>query len=134
MKVAVPVKTKTFDIFKNTGHTPFFAIYEIVGSGMFRKPSFIEFRDNPRVNLEAEEGCSHEHGDHECDHDEEAHKQEHNILGDLVEDCKFVLVKKACKNSVAVFKEKGVDTWKIPEGVNNADKALMAFLSSGQAS
>ena len=133
MKIAIPVKNKEFAIFKNTGHTPFFAIFEIEKKGMFKTFSFVELRSNPRVNLDAEDGCSHEHGSEECDHDEEAHRQEHQVLGDLVADCDYVLAKKACKNSASVFKEKSVNIWKIPEGINSADRAIGAFLSDTQA-
>jgi len=130
MKVAIPVKNKAFDIFKNTGHTPFFAIFEIEKKGMFKTFSFLELRNNPRVNLEAEDGCSHEHGNHECEHDEEEHKKEHLILGDLVKDCDYILVKKACKNSASVFEENSVKIWKIPEGISSSDRAIAEFLNA----
>ena len=36
MKVAVPVFDESLRIFGNTGHTPFFAVFEQKNSGMFK--------------------------------------------------------------------------------------------------
>jgi predicted Fe-Mo cluster-binding NifX family protein len=130
MRIAIPVKSEKFDIFTNTGHTPFFAIFEVAGSGMFKSTNLVELRENPRVNLEAEFGCSHEEGDHECDHDAEQHKKEHEILGSLVKDCEVVLVKKACKNSASVFKEVGVDVWKVPQNISEGKQAISSYLGA----
>lgn len=128
MRVALPVKNDSLEIFTNAGHTPFFAIYDVQGSGMFRQVKLVELRDNPRVNVEAEFGCSHEHGDEDHDHDSEEHRQEHFVLADLCSDCSEVLVKKACKNAASVFKERGIKVGKIPQEILQAEAAIQDYL------
>jgi len=122
MKVAIPVKNENLDIFTNAGHTPFFAIFEITGSGSFKTTKLLALRDNPRVNLEAEAGCQHEHDG--IEHDEAEHKKEHGILVDIIQDCGILLVKKACKNTASVMGERGILLKKIPAEVTNANDAL----------
>lgn len=75
MKIAIPLKNEAQEIFTNAGHTPFFGIFEVKGSGMFKKFDLVEMRENPRVNLEAEMGCSHSHDDSESCEEKEAHKK-----------------------------------------------------------
>ncbi len=112
MRIAVPVYDESLKIFGNTGHTPFFAIFEQKGAGMFKKIDLLELRENPRGNKEASEGCSHK--DEEMSAEEQmAHKQEHNILGEIIKDCAVVLVKKACPNTARVFNERGIKVCKV---------------------
>ena len=94
MKVAVPVFDESLRIFGNTGHTPFFAVFEQKGSGMFKQFNLLELRENPRGNVEASEGCSHKDSDM-TQEEQIAHKLEHNVLGEIIKDCQAVLVKKA---------------------------------------
>ncbi len=125
MRVGVPVKSENLEIFTNAGHTPFFAIFDIVGNGMFKSSNLVELRENPRVNLEAEFGCQHEHsGEDAHDEDDEEHVKDHDILGQLVHDCDVVLVKKACKNTANSLGSKGVKVKKIDEKALNAKEAL----------
>ncbi|MDA3966834.1 MULTISPECIES: NifB/NifX family molybdenum-iron cluster-binding protein [Helicobacter] len=124
MKIAIPVYDDSLRIFTNTGHTPFFAIFEQVGSGMFKKIDFVELRHNPRGNVEASEGCSHNDSDM-SEEEQIAHKLEHNILGEIIKDCQVVLVKKACKNTAKVFNEYGIKICKIETNCLNAKDSFV---------
>lgn len=106
MKVAVPVKDNTMQFFGNAGHTPFFAVFTIKGAGMFRAFELEALRKNPRSDLDHE----HPEEEHEChhDHDDEAHVNEHFKMGKTLEDCDFIVVKRACKNTAAAMAEYGV--------------------------
>lgn len=123
MKIAIPVFDKNLQIFNNTGHTPFFAIFEQIGSGMFRKIDFIELRKNPRGDESANAGCSHKDSDM-SEEEQIAHKNEHNVLGEIIQDCAVVLVKKACQNTAKVFNERGIKVCKIEASCQNAKDAL----------
>ena len=123
MKIAVPVYDESLKIFNNTGHTPFFAIFEQSGNGMFKKIDLIELRKNPRGDESANKGCSHK--DSEMSKEEQiAHKNEHNILGEIIQDCTAVLVKKACQNTAKVFSERGIKVCKIDINCQNAKDAF----------
>lgn len=124
MKIAIPVYDDSLRIFTNTGHTPFFAIFEQVGSGMFKKIDFVGLRHNPRGNVEASEGCSHNDSDM-SEEEQIAHKLEHNILGEIIKDCQVVLVKKACKNTAKVFNEYGIKICKIETNCLNAKDSFV---------
>ena len=124
MKIAIPVYDDSLRIFTNTGHTPFFAIFEQVGSGMFKKIDFVELRHNPRGNVEVSEGCSHNDSDM-SEEEQIAHKLEHNILGEIIKDCQVVLVKKACKNTAKVFNEYGIKICKIETNCLNAKDSFV---------
>lgn len=108
MRVAIPVHNESLKIFKNAGHTPFFAVYEIVGAGMFRSFKLIELRANPRINEDHEDECEDAHG--KCHHegDAEEHKNDHRIMAEIVKDCEVLGVDKACKNTKLVFEEVGI--------------------------
>lgn len=124
MKIAVPVYDESLRIFNNTGHTPFFAIFEQRGAGMFKKIDFLELRENPRANKEASEGCSHK--DEEMSEEEQiAHTKEHNILGEIIGDCAVVLVKKACANTAKVFNQKGIKVCRIDTNCQNAQDSFV---------
>lgn len=106
MKVAVPVHDKTLRFFGNAGHTPFFAVYTIKGAGMFKAFELEDIRANPRTDLD------HEHADedHHCHHghDDEEHVKEHFKMGEVLEDCSFLVAKRACKNTAAAMANYGV--------------------------
>ncbi len=108
MRIALPVHKDGVKIFKNAGHTPFFAVYEIVGAGMFRSFKLIELRANPRINEDHEDECEDAHG--KCHHegDAEEHKNDHRIMAEIVKDCEVLGVDKACKNTKLVFEEAGI--------------------------
>ncbi|MCH5323096.1 MAG: hypothetical protein J1E31_05930 [Helicobacter sp.] len=126
MKIAVPVYDESLRVFNNTGHTPFFAIFEQKGAGMFKSINFLELRQNPRANLKASEGCSHK--DNKMSEEEQiAHKQEHNILGEIIKDCEVVLVKKACVNTAKVFEECGIRVCKMDTQCLNAKDSFKAL-------
>ncbi|MGE4295982.1 MAG: NifB/NifX family molybdenum-iron cluster-binding protein [Campylobacterales bacterium] len=132
MKIAVPVRDETLKIFGNAGHTPYFAVYAVNGSGMFRTVKLEGLRENPRANLEAEGGCHHEHGDHECDHDAEAHKNEHRVMADILKDCDHLVVTKACKNTKLVMEEAGIKVSAV-QGHTGAGELVSAFLKKKAA-
>jgi len=113
MRIGIPVKDKNLIIFKNAGHAPYFAIFDLSGAGMFKSFKLVEFRANPRANLEAEEGCTEHSHDFICEEDEMEHAKEHNVLGEILHDCQKVMVLRACKNMARVLKEKGIKIEKV---------------------
>ncbi|MCW8821935.1 MAG: hypothetical protein OQK45_06885 [Sulfurovum sp.] len=127
MKVAVPVKDKSLNFFGNAGHTPYFAVYNVKGGGMFKSFELADLRQNPRTDLDHE----HEEDDHHCNHDhnDEAHVQEHFIMGKVLEDCDFLIVKRACKNTAAAMANYGVVIKKYNGDSNKADAVLHAVSS-----
>ena len=110
MKIAIPVKDESLQFFSNAGHTPKFAIYEMNGNGMFRSFKLQEVRDNPRSDLDHD----HAEEEHECSHghDDEEHIAQHNKMGMVLEDCNFIVVKRACKNTVNAMKSNGISVVK----------------------
>jgi len=106
MKVAVPVRDDTLTFFGNAGHTPYFAVYTVKGGGMFKSFEFDALRANPRTDLDH----SHDDEGHHChhDHNDEAHVKEHLKMGDTLQDCNFIVVKKACKNTAKAMEAQGV--------------------------
>ncbi len=127
MKIAVPVHDESLKIFRNAGHTPYFAVFTIQGSGMFRTANLEGLRENPRVNLEAEAGCHHEHTGQECDEEKRAHKEEHRVMAEILHDCDHLVVAKACKNTKQVLEEAGISVSAI-QGQSGAKEILSAFL------
>ena len=127
MKVAVPVKDKSLNFFGNAGHTPYFAVYNVKGGGMFKSFELEDIRQNPRTDLDHE----HEEEDHHCSHDhaDEAHVQEHFTMGKVLEDCDFLIVKRACKNTAAAMANYGVVIKKYNGDPNKADVVLNAVSS-----
>ncbi len=124
MKIAIPVKNDALVFFGNAGHTPYFAIYSVNGAGMFKAFSFEELRANPRTDLD------HEHADenHQCahDHDDEEHVKEHFKMGEVLEDCAYVVVNRACKNTAAAMANYGVGIVKYSGEATNAGAILSA--------
>lgn len=123
MKIAIPVFNANLQVFNNTGHTPFFAIFEQSGEGMFKKIDLIELRKNPRCDESANSGCSHKDGIM-SEEEQIAHKNEHNVLGEILQDCAIVIVKKACQNTAKVFNEHGIKICKMNVNCQNAREAL----------
>lgn len=118
MKVAIPVKDDSLTFSANAGHTPYFAVYNIKGGGMFKSFELDEVRPNPRTDIDhdhddSEHVCSHDHGDEE-------HAKAHYVMGDAISDCAYIVVKMACKNTAAAFTKKGI---KIKKYNGEADKA-----------
>jgi len=119
MKVAIPVKDDSLIFFSNAGHTPYFAVYNIKGAGMFKSFELEAVRPNPRTDID------HTHDDdegHTCSHDkgDEEHAKAHYIMGEAISDCEFIVVKMACKNTAAAFTKQGI---KIKKYNGEADKA-----------
>lgn len=96
MTIAVPVKGESLQFFGNAGHTPFFALFTLKGSGMFRSFELETVINNPRTDLH-----DHEEEDHHCSHDadDEAHIKEHQKMGDVLTECDYIVVRRACKNT-----------------------------------
>jgi predicted Fe-Mo cluster-binding NifX family protein len=125
MKVAVPVRDDSLQLFGNTGHAPYFAVYTIKGSGMFRAFEFEALRPNPRTDLDHDHPEEEEH--HHCSHDEndEAHVREHFKMGEVLEDCDFIVVgTRTCKNTAAAMAEYGVHLKKYNGESAKADEVL----------
>lgn len=107
MKIAIPVKDENLTYFNNAGHTPFFAVYEMKGGGMFKSFVFSELRKNPRTDLDHhdDEGehhaCSH-------DHDDEDHVKQHHNMAEAIEDCQYLVTTRACKNTAAAMQKYNV--------------------------
>jgi predicted Fe-Mo cluster-binding NifX family protein len=90
MKIALPTSDR-LTVFKRTGRTTEFAIFEIVDGSY----EFVEFRANPHTN--------HTHGDHE---------HHHKDVVAILNDCDALLVSKvgdAFKND---FNQAGISIYK----------------------
>lgn len=129
MKIAVPVHDDTLKLFRNAGHTPYFGIFTVAGSGAFRSTQLQELRENPRVNLEAEAGCQHEHTGQECEEEKRAHKEEHRVMAEILHDCDHLVVSKACKNTKQVLEEAGIQVSAI-QGATGAKELIAEFLKN----
>jgi predicted Fe-Mo cluster-binding NifX family protein len=107
MKIAVPVYDDSLKLFDNAGHSPYFGVFSVSGSGMFAQTSLEELRQNPRDDIDHE--CESEHG-HSCDHDhdDEEHVKKHDLLASKLSDCDYIVVKRACKNTMLGLQRAGV--------------------------
>lgn len=127
MKIAIPVKDETLTFFGNAGHTPKFAIFEMNGSGMFRSFKLSEIKNNPRTDID------HDHADeeHECSHGHEdaEHIAQHDKMGVVLEDCNYIVVSRACKNTVNTMKNHGVSVVKY-SGESSKSDAILRELSA----
>jgi predicted Fe-Mo cluster-binding NifX family protein len=122
MKIAVPVKDSNLQFFGNAGHTPYFAVYTVKGSGMFRSFAYEEIRKNPRTDLD-----DHDHDEHHvCSHgdEDEAHVQEHFKMGEVLQDCDYLVAKRACKNTAKAMQHYGIAIRKYNGDSQTADKVL----------
>lgn len=106
MKIAVPVIDDSLKMAGNAGHTPYFAVFNLKG-GMFRSFELEELRANPKVAGEE----PHDHDEHHtCDHDENdaEHIKAHDTMANAIEDCDYLVVKMACKNTAKSMNNLGV--------------------------
>jgi predicted Fe-Mo cluster-binding NifX family protein len=128
MKIAVSVQGKDLTFFGNAGHTPAFAIFEVNGTGMFRSFKLSEIRNNPRDDLD------HEHADedHQCshDHDDAEHIAQHAKMGHVLEDCDYLVTKRACKNTALAMKNHGIKIVKYDGTATKSDTVLKEISSS----
>ena len=123
MKIAVPVVDETLKMSANAGHTPYFAIFNLKG-GMFRSFGFESLRPNPKVAGEDD----HDHdGHHTCDHDENdvEHIRAHDTMAHTIEDCDYLVVKIACKNTAKSMNNLGIKLQKYNGNESQAEKILM---------
>lgn len=106
MKIAVPVVDESLKMAGNAGHTPYFAVFALNG-GMFKSFTLEGLRINPKAVGEDH----HEHeGHHTCDHDENdiEHLRAHDTMAEAIEDCDYLVVKMACKNTAKSMNNVGV--------------------------
>lgn len=122
-KIAIPVKNDDLILMDNAGHTPKFAIFEMIGSGMFRSFKLLSVIDNPRTDLD--EHDDEEEG-HHCNHahDDAEHIAQHNKMGAALKGCTHLVVKRACKNTVNAMKPYGIKVIKYNGNALKADAIL----------
>ncbi|MBU1658679.1 hypothetical protein KKG72_06455 [bacterium] len=129
MKVAVPVKDDSLTFFSNAGHAPFFAIFSVKGGGMFKSFSLEVLVKNPKVDSDEE----HHHDDeaHTCNHDENdtQHVQKHTLMAEAIQDCDYIVIKKACKNTVKSMNDFGIKIKKYNSDSSEAKKILSEMSS-----
>ena len=126
MKVAIPVADEALTFFGNAGHAPYFAVYQMNGSGMFRSFSLKEVRRNPRNDID------HDHDDdghHECSHGENdaEHIRQHQVMADALEDCDYLVVRRACKNTAASMANLGIKIKKYSDSATKAGDVLSSL-------
>ena len=128
MKIAIPVKDEALTFFGNAGHTPMFAIFEMNGAGMFRSFKLQEIRNNPRTDLDEHED---EDESHQCSHgdDNAEHIAEHFKMGEVLEDCDYLVVKRACKNTANAMKNYAVKIIKY-DGMSTKSDAILKEVSA----
>jgi len=122
MKIAIPVKDESLTFFSNAGHTPKFAIYDMNGTGMFRSFKLNTIKGNPRTDLDYE----HEDEDHQCNHDDAdaEHIAQHEKMGTVLDECNYIVVKRACKNTANTMNAHGVKIVKYSGESLQADTIL----------
>ena len=127
MKVAIPIENDNLKMFDNAGHSPYFGVFTITGSGMFKSTNLEDVRKNPRDDIDHE--CNHDHG-HACDHDENdaVHIAKHDLLANAIKDCDYIIVKRACKNTMLGLQKAGVKVKKY-NGSDLDAKAVLAQMS-----
>lgn len=95
---------------------------------MFRSFKLNSIINNPRDDLE------HHHDDeeHQCshDHNDTAHIAEHNKMGVALQECDYIVVKKACKNTARTMNDNGITIVKYSGTTNNSDSILKEIASS----
>lgn len=123
MKIAIPVNDESLKFFENAGHSPFFAIYETVGSGMFRSVKHLETIKNPRTDIELGDE------DHKCNHDDEDHVKQHLVMGEALKGCDYLITKKACKNTAKAMSENGIAIFKTDSDLGEASQIVQSSLS-----
>jgi predicted Fe-Mo cluster-binding NifX family protein len=129
MKIAVPVMGDTLQMAGNAGHTPYFAVFNLKG-GMFRSFELEGLRANPKVA--GEDHDEHDHDDHHtCEHGAEdvEHIKAHDTMADTIQDCDYLVVKMACKNTAKSMMNVGVKLKKYNGTQAQAQKILMELAS-----
>jgi len=122
MKIAVPVIDDSLRMAGNAGHTPYFAIFNLSG-GMFKSFTLEGLRANPKVAADVH----HDHDEHHtCDHDDGdiEHIKAHDTMAGTIEDCDYLVVKKACKNTAKSMGNVGVKLQKYNGIETSASKVL----------
>lgn len=130
MKIAVPVIDTTLKLAGNAGHTPYFAVFNLKG-GMFRSFELEGLRANPKVAGEDH----HDHDEHHtCDHDENdiEHLKAHDAMAHAIEDCDYLVVKTACKNTAKSMNNLGIKLQKYNGAEAMAPKILMELAAQFQ--
>lgn len=120
MKIAIPVKDESLTFFSNAGHTPMFALYEMNGGGMFKSFKLLEIKNNPRTDID------HNDEEHSCAHDgdDAEHIAQHNKMGAILDDCDYIVVTRACKNTANTMSSHGVKIVKYTGESPKADAIL----------
>lgn len=120
MKIAIPVKDESLTFFGNAGHTPKFAIYEMSGAGMFKSFKLQEIKNNPRTDVDYEDE------EHTCAHDgdDTEHIEQHNKMGVVLDECDYIVVTRACKNTANTMSSHGVKIVKYSGDATLADAVL----------
>lgn len=129
MKIAVPVIDEHLKMAGNAGHTPYFAVFTLKG-GMFKSFELEGLRANPKV---ADDDHHHDHdGHHTCDHDENdtEHIRAHDTMAEAIEDCDYLVVKMACKNTAKSMNNIGVKLQKYNGSEVLAPKILTELAAS----
>ncbi len=107
MKIAVPVLDESLKMAGNAGHTPYFAVFSLSG-GMFKSFALEGLRINPKA---AADDHHHDHdAPHTCDHDADdvEHIRAHDTMAEAIEDCDYLVVRMACKNTAKSMNNVGV--------------------------
>ena len=122
MKIAIPVKDESLTFFGNAGHTPKFAIFTMQGGGMFRSFVLEEIKNNPRTDIDHD----HAEEDHVCDHDHDdaEHIAQHDKMGVVLDNCDYIVVNRACKNTANAMAKRGVKIVKYAGNTVNANDIL----------
>jgi predicted Fe-Mo cluster-binding NifX family protein len=121
MKIAIPVKDESLTFVGNAGHTPKFAIYDMLGSGMFRSFNLDTIKNNPRTDVDFEDE------DHTCAHHDDndaEHIAQHNKMGVVLDECDYIVVTRACKNTANTMNDHNVKIIKYTGAATNADAIL----------
>lgn len=126
MKIAIPVADETLTFFGNAGHTPYFAVYTVNGSGMFRSFNFEEIRKNPRTDIDHDD---HDDEHHECSHghDDQEHIRQHQVMADALEDCDYLIARRACKNTAQSMANLGIKIKKYSDTATKAGDILSSL-------
>jgi hypothetical protein len=98
-------------------------VYNLKG-GMFRSFEFEALRANPKMAGED----AHDHDEHHtCEHDAEdiEHIKAHDTMANAIEDCDYLVVKMACKNTAKSMNDLGIKLKKYNGTEINAQKILM---------
>jgi len=124
--IAMNIHHKNLQFFGNAGHTPKFAIFNMNGTGMFRSFKSDTIKNNPRTDIDDNDE------DHSCAHDgnDAEHIAQHNKMGVVLDECDYIVVTRACKNTANTMNEHGVKIVKYSGDASQADAVLREVSSS----